>query len=233
MRMVWRSLAVAVGVVFAHIPDSRAQNALDLIEQCAPRIDAGTMSAIVRTESSGHMFVLSDDGPRGMPWSKRKHLIRSIYPGTREEAASIARRLISDGHLVGIGLTQVSSQHLPRLGISIEQLLDPCTNVSAGAGILHSLFVQAKGTGNYRNEDEALGAAVSAYNTGNFRDGFVNGYVRKVLANMRAGVPQLFAKPAATRTAKRAGQVRMATLSAAESGRAVTPQESSLDVIFE
>ncbi|NTB05904.1 lytic transglycosylase domain-containing protein [Agrobacterium tumefaciens] len=233
MKRVWRSWAVAVCVVFAPVSNSRAESALDLIEQCAPRVDAGTMSAIVRTESSGHMFVLSDDGPRGLPWSKRKHLIRSIYPGTREEAASIARRLISDGHLVGIGLTQVSSQHLPRLGISIEQLLDPCTNVSTGAGILHSLFVQAKGTGNYRNEDEALGAAVSAYNTGNFRDGFLNGYVRKVLANMRAGVPQLFAKASATRTAKRVGQARLATLPAASGGRAVSPQESSLDVIFE
>lgn len=228
-----RFWTVMVAMAFAYAPDSRAETAADLIEQCAPRVDAGTMSAIVRTESSGHMFVLSDDGPRGLPWSKRKHLIRSIYPGTREEAASIARRLIGDGHLVGIGLTQVSSQHLPRLGISIEQLLDPCTNVSTGAGILHSLFVQAKGTGNYRNEDEALGAAVSAYNTGNFRDGFVNGYVRKVLANMRAGVPQLFAKPSAIRTAKRAGQAGLAMPPIASTARAVSPQESSLDVIFE
>lgn len=171
----------------------------ELIGRCAPKVDVETLGAIVRTESSGHVFVLSDDGPARLPWKQRKHMIRSIYPGSALEAADIARKLISDGHLVGIGLTQINSQNLSGLGVSVEQLLDPCTNLSVGARLLRSLYQQALRSGRYRTPDQALGAAVSAYNTGSFSDGFANGYVNKVLANMAAGVPRLNAMPAPTR----------------------------------
>lgn len=126
-------------------------------------------------------------------------MVRSIFPGSAAEAAGIARRLISDGHMVGIGLTQINSQNLSGLGVTVEQLLDPCTNLSVGARLLRSLYQQALRSGRYRTSDQALGAAVSAYNTGNFSDGLANGYVSKVLANMAMGIPKLNAMPAPTR----------------------------------
>jgi type IV secretion system protein VirB1 len=150
------------------------------------------------------MFVLSDDGPAGLPWQQRKHMIRSIFPGSAEEAADVARKLIVAGHLVGIGLTQINSQNLRGLGVTIDQLLDPCTNLAVGARLLRSLYQQALRSKRYATRDQALGAAVSAYNTGSFSDGFSNGYVRKVLANMAAGIPRLRAEPAPMRVVKTA-----------------------------
>lgn len=171
----------------------------ELIERCAPKVDVETLGAIVRTESSGHVFVLSDDGPARLPWQQRKHMIRSIYPGSAAEASEIARKLIDDGHLVGIGLTQINSQNLNGLGVTINQLLDPCMNLAVGARLLRSLYQKALRSGRYPTPDRAVGAALSAYNTGSFSDGFANGYVSRVLANMSAGVPRLRATSEPTR----------------------------------
>lgn len=157
--------------------------------ECAPKVHSETLGAIVKTESNGHVYAVSDDGPRGMPWSQRKHMLRSFRLGSAQEAAELARTLIAQGHLVGMGLTQVSSQHLPKLGVSIEQLFDPCTNLMLGGKILSLLYEQA--LHRFKGEQAALRAAISAFNTGNFHDGFRNGYVAKVVANARAGIPEM------------------------------------------
>jgi type IV secretion system protein VirB1 len=190
----------------AHAADS---DMASLMSRCAPKVHIETLGAIVRTESSGHTFVLSDDGPRDLPWEKRKNMVRSLYPSTAAEASALARSLIDSGHLVGIGLTQVSSQHLARFGVSVEQLLDPCTNLAVGGRILSDLFGKAKASPKYPDEQLALGAAISAFNTGNFEDGFANGYVRKVLINAGARMPELrSAAPIQQRVAKASAKSR-------------------------
>ncbi len=168
---------------------AHAENLTMLMAQCAPSVHPTTLSAIVRTESGGHLYVLSDDGPRNLPWQVRKTMLRSFYPETLQQALSIAKTLIDNGHLVGIGLTQVSSQHLSRLGLSVEQLLDPCTNLRAGVWILTNFYLNARRQ--YKNPQSALLAALSAFNTGNFKSGFANGYVQKVMAKAGATIPKL------------------------------------------
>jgi type IV secretion system protein VirB1 len=191
---------LAALTIFTHLlPAAAEETTAQLISRCAPKVDADTMGALVRTESSGHVFVLSDSGPRSLPWRERKHLVRSFYPGSAQEAATIASELINQGHLVDIGLTQINSQNLAGLGVSVEQLFDPCTNIATGAKLLRALYDRALRSGRFRSADQALGAAVSAYNTGNFSDGFANGYVAKVLANMTSGAPRLWATRAPTR----------------------------------
>src|SRR5260364_224315 len=95
----------------------------------------------------------------------------------------------SNGHFVGIGLTQVNSQHLSRLGLTVEQLLDPCTNLRAGVWILTHFYIKA--LRQYKNPQSALLAAISAFNTGDFKSGFANGYVQKVMINAGITVPLL------------------------------------------
>ncbi|NTB05929.1 lytic transglycosylase domain-containing protein [Agrobacterium tumefaciens] len=188
--------SVLAATAFVWISDSHAADSGSFLARCAPKVHAETLGAIVRTESSGHMFVLSDDGPRTLPWSQRRHMLRSFRPDSLQEAADLARELIARGHLVGIGLTQVSSQHLPRLGVSLEQLFDPCTNLAVGGQILQVLYNQA--LREFPDEQTALRAAISAFNTGNFEGGIKNGYVARVIANARAGVPELRAPTAST-----------------------------------
>jgi type IV secretion system protein VirB1 len=160
-----------------------------LMKTCAPSVHPTTLGAIVKTESSGNMYVLTDSGPKHLPWAERKSMVRDYYPATAEEAAAVAHQLIDSGHLVDIGLTQVNSENLPKLGLSVEQVLDPCVNLNTGGRVLTDFYRNARKQ--YSNEQDALMAAISAYNTGNFESGFENGYVARVAANAGVVVPEL------------------------------------------
>jgi type IV secretion system protein VirB1 len=82
---------------------------------------------------------------------------------------------------------QVNSRNLAALGVTIEQVLDPCTNIRSGATILTADYAQAVRT---RGEGQlALKAALSAYNTGDFYRGFANGYVARYYG--QPGIPAL------------------------------------------
>jgi type IV secretion system protein VirB1 len=231
--MSMRSISLFIAATLAHCSGAQGaeKDAAELMSRCAPKVNYETLGAIVRAESSGRMFVLSDDGPRGLPWSKRKSMIRSIYPSDAKEAAAIAATLIENGHLVGIGLTQVNSQHLSRFNVTVEELLDPCKNLAVGSQILSELFEKAKASGRYANDQQSLGAAISAFNTGNFQDGFENGYVRKVLDNVTAGVPKFTATAPPPRRAGNAplGAVRTGLSSRVRSPKDVA-QYAGLDV---
>lgn len=176
-------------LVFLTLGTARAQDLTGLMAQCAPDVHPTTMGAIVRVESGGNVFILSDDGPKNLPWSTRKTMLRSFRPESLKEASQIARDLIEQGHLVGIGLTQVSSRNLPQLGLSVEQLLDPCTNLRAGGQILTNFYLRA--VKQYKDPQSALLAAISAFNTGSFDAGFTNGYVNRVVGTSGMTVPAL------------------------------------------
>ncbi|MCD5327959.1 lytic transglycosylase domain-containing protein [Chromobacterium piscinae] len=177
---------------FLALPALADEAMLSLIKQCAPSVGWSTMSAIVNVESNGHMYAMADAGPKHLPWSVRKSMVRSFFFSSKEETASFARGLIAQGHTVSLGLTQINDRNLPRLGLSIEQVLDPCTNVSTGAKILTEFYDKA--VRQYGRSEKALQAAISAYNSGNFVRGFENGYVNRVIA--AAGViPSLKSGP--------------------------------------
>jgi hypothetical protein len=60
------------------------------------------------------------------------------------------------------GLYQINEKNLAKLGLTHQTVMDPC-EASRAAATWFSIF--------------------SVYNTGNGRDGFLNGYVRRVDAN--------------------------------------------------
>ena len=175
---------LAIAAAGAHAEDLQS-----LMAKCVPDVHPSTMGAIIRVESAGSMYALSDDGPGNLPWSERKNMLRSFRPATLEEAAAKTRDLLRQGHWVGIGLTQLASRHLPRIGLSVEQALDPCTNLREGGRILTGFYLDALKT--YKQPQDALHAAISAYNTGNFRAGLENGYVAKVVNASTYSVPAL------------------------------------------
>lgn len=151
-----------------------------LISQCAPTVQPETMAALISAESKGHQFAIADAGPKNMPWSQRKRLVRSYYMGSLDSAIAMATGLISNGHTVSLGVTQINDRNLPWLGLSIRDAFDPCTNVAAGGKILTGFYEKA--VHQFGNGPKALRAALSAYNSGSWVRGERDGYVTLVLS---------------------------------------------------
>ena len=129
------------------------------------------MAAIVKTESGFKPFAI------GVNKSEVK-LIRQ--PANKQEAVTTAKWLISNGYNIDMGMAQINSANMKWLGVSIDDLFDPCKNVAAGAKILLNNYIDAfKKIG---EPQDALRAALSSYNTGNATAGIKNGYVAKVTA---------------------------------------------------
>lgn len=190
----------------------QAQSLDSLMTRCAPNVHPVTLAALIRTESGGNAYALSDDGLEGLPWAERKKSLRSYSPATLAEAEAIASALIAQGHLVGIGLTQVSSRNLARFNLTVRDALDPCVNVRTGGQILAEFYRDA--LPKFRDTNSALLAALSAYNTGNFSNGFTNGYVSRVVEASMLTVPALRTNSLSTIRA------RVATVLAPSSPRA-------------
>lgn len=142
---------------------------------CAPYVAPATLAAIIRVESAGQPLAINvNKGPR-IP-----------TPRTVAEASQIARVWIGRGHSVDLGLMQINSRNLARLGYTVEQMFEPCTNVRAGAAILsanYSAAARIHGEG-----QRALLDALSAYNTGSFARGYANGYVSRYFSAGRANI---------------------------------------------
>jgi type IV secretion system protein VirB1 len=83
---------------------------------------------------------------------------------------------------------QINSRNLAALGYTIEDALDPCTNIRGGGAILTANYARA--VAHFGEGQQALLAAISAYNTGDWQRGFANGYVARV-----AGIPAMSIPP--------------------------------------
>lgn len=159
-----------------------------LLPQCAAQVHPQTMRLVVQHESRGNPFAIglnSKDGAR-LSWQ----------PRNKEEAVATAKALQTAGYNFDAGLGQLNSVNIKKLGLTFDQVFEPCTNLKYSAGILHGNYQRA--IKQYPDNHNALLAALSAYNTGNFQAGFKNGYVKKVLA--QAGktvspIPIVAAKP--------------------------------------
>ncbi|MGD9887856.1 MAG: lytic transglycosylase domain-containing protein [Halothiobacillaceae bacterium] len=139
-----------------------------LYAQCAPNVAPQTLAAIVRVESGGKPWAIGVNGDYVLP----------RQPQSKDEAVREANRLIALGYNIDMGMMQINVKNLPMLNLSVDQVFDPCTNITAGAQILQNFYLKsAKSIGQGQT---SLHRAISAYNTGNFSKGFANGYVAKV-----------------------------------------------------
>ncbi|MDE3121606.1 MAG: lytic transglycosylase domain-containing protein [Paracoccaceae bacterium] len=144
---------------------------LALAVTCAPSVAPDTLARVVKVESGGNPLALNVNHLAGRAQPK---------PTTAAEAARLAAAYIAKGYSVDMGLMQVNSGTLQRLDYTVADMFDPCTNLAAGAAILTENYTSAKST--REDPQKALRAALSAYNTGNFKAGFRNGYVRRYMA---------------------------------------------------
>jgi len=130
------------------------------------------MTAIVRVESKGYPLAMYDNTTG-----------RSIAPASMQEALSTARSLIDAGHSVDLGLAQVNSANLPRLGMGIRDAFDPCSNLRGAATILMTNYEAA--ASQFSPGPYALRRAIGAYNSGSIYGGA--SYVDRILE--AAGLP--------------------------------------------
>ena len=157
-----------------------------LVTECAPWVAPQTMAAIVRTESQFKPFAININGKAKL----------ERQPATKEEAVITAKWLIENKYNIDLGLGQVNSVNLAKTNLSIDDAFDPCKNLAAAATILKWNYESA--SKKIPDEQAALQAAISAYNTGSFTRGFNNGYVQKVVSN--ANIKTQAASPISLKT---------------------------------
>ena len=141
-----------------------------MLEQCAPAIAPITMPAIVQQESAGNPLALHDNTTG-----------RGYRPASVVGAARIARALIAQGHSVDVGLAQINSRNLSRLGLAVERALDPCENLHAAQTVLLDGWGRS-GT---------LLGMLSAYNTGQVTNARGADYGAGVYAQAGVIVPSI------------------------------------------
>jgi type IV secretion system protein VirB1 len=174
--------------VFALPLAGRAQPTLSpqivaLARTCAPDVHPLTVAYLVNAESHSRQFAINVNGGNSL----------DHQPTTEQEARETIAKLDARGWNYDVGYAQINSANFRSLGVTGTQLLDPCTNLRAGAQILGDCYtraVQQVGQG-----QAALQRALSCYNTGNQQKGFANGYVARVVAQARLKVPALIDGP--------------------------------------
>jgi len=150
---------------------------------CAPNIHPTTLEALVLHESRAKAYAIGVNGPKR----------RNYQPKNLESAVAIVQDLIAKGIDFDAGLGQINVRNWDWLGLTAETVFDPCTNLAAAQTVLSDCYSRASRS---RSEEQlALRAALSCYNTGNFKRGFANGYVSKVVAKATVKVPALVATP--------------------------------------
>lgn len=142
-----------------------------LVARCAPQVHPATMLRLLKVESGFQPFLIGVNGV--------DH--RVIASASAAAAATKAAELIAAGKNFDIGLAQINSANLERLKLSVNDVLEPCTNIRTGARILTENYVRFRPT--VATDQAALDAALSAYNTGKPIDGLANGYVSAIRQN--------------------------------------------------
>jgi type IV secretion system protein VirB1 len=130
------------------------------------------LNALVMHESRGNPLAIGVNGGFRLP----------RQPKDRAEAVATARWLASNGYNFDGGLGQVNVKNLGVLGMSVDDLFDPCANLRGASRILADCYGRAS---KVRVAGPAvLRAALSCYNTGDYSRGERNGYVGKIAGQL-------------------------------------------------
>lgn len=141
-----------------------------MMTECSPNMHPVLVQAIVKTESNYNPFAIGVN--RGNRLTRQ--------PRSFGEAVLTAKRLLSQGVNIDLGLGQINSNNLNWLNLSVEQAFTPCANLQALQKVYLACYDKAGNTG----FGDRVQRAFSCYNTGNLTKGFSNGYVTKATNNL-------------------------------------------------
>lgn len=164
-----------------------------LVQRCASEVATEAVVPLVMTESGGDDLAINvNKGPR-------------VRAGSVAEGAALARKYMAAGYTVDVGLAQINSANFARLGVTVEQAFEPCTNLQLASSILQAGYGLA--SRHYTGLD-AISATYSLYNTGTLTRGFRNGYVGRVwsAASSLGSIPAPPPIPASTANTRPAAQ---------------------------
>lgn len=139
-----------------------------LADKCAPDVSKDTLQALIKTESSMNPLAIAVVG------GKVKQ------PSTLSDALALVKELESQGSNYSLGLGQINVKNFKRLGVTAEDMFEPCKNLQAAQHILKECFVKAQKED--KTEGQQLGDALSCYYSGNEQTGY-KGYVQQVVSN--------------------------------------------------
>lgn len=155
---------------------------LALAMTCAPQVHPDTARAIVTVESSFNPYAVGVVGGA---------LVRQ--PSNRAEALATVKALHAGGWNYSVGLGQINVANFPRLGLTADTALDPCTSLGAMQSVLGECYGRASASA---RPQAALRQALSCYYSGNFTTGMRHGYVGRIVA---ASLPAADPTPSARR----------------------------------
>lgn len=145
----------------------------------APDVAPVTMAAIMRRESGFDRFAIHVNVRAKLP----------RQPRNEREAIETAEWLQAHSINFDAGLMQINVGNWRWLGLTAETVFRPEVNVRAADRVLEACYQRAaaiSGPG-----QKALGDALSCYNTGNLKTGYVNHYVTSVSEVATLPVPAL------------------------------------------
>lgn len=98
----------------------------ELLNRCAPGTPGRELTAIVRQASGFEPHVIGT--------GDRKPV--RIQADSKAEAITLATELMIGGHRIRVGLAQIDSADLKRLGVSLSDAFEPCANLKAAAQLI-------------------------------------------------------------------------------------------------
>lgn len=141
---------------------------LQLATTFAPSVAPETLASFAQYESRLNPNVIHDNSTG-----------QTFLPETPVAATSLAAALLAQGHSLDLGIMQVNSANLLRVGLTVATAFDPGQSIRAGAVILVEAYQRCRHDGTI-DEQPALRCAASIYNTGREQAGILNGYQARV-----------------------------------------------------
>lgn len=149
------------------------------ISKCAPNVATNTMMAIIKTESNGNPLAINLNRGYKLQYQAKDY----------KQAAAWVKYLEKHNYNFDVGIAQINIKNVHKFGFKASDVLEPCLNIKIAAKILQANYSDAVKVS--YSPQEALLKAISAYNTGNYRHGFTNGYVQKVVYNAKGSTPYI------------------------------------------
>lgn len=183
--IVMIALLAATGHVAASEFDADQLHTLAV--ECAPSVAPATMVALLQHESAGNALAIGVNGT----------VRKTLTPTDAAAASAAANKLLAEKKSIDLGLGQINSSNLDRLGLDTTTVFDACQNVAAAAQVLQEAYLRLRPGA--ASDQAALNKALSTYNTGSPTAGIANGYVAKVRGK-RYTVPALSPQSSQTAT---------------------------------